>query len=331
MNNMSAQIGIKVVKDLKNRSRKGLKFAKKAMREEKMEDPKLAKALKHYLVYWHDFTHLGLFSIACEAVGGNPDDIVQPQAAIAMITAAFDIHDDIIDKSKVKFKKPTVYGKFGAEIALLLGNAFLISGFKLLVDTARELQEEKEKLDLNRTKKLLFEVGNAHALEIGMKKNDECTLKNYLKISKMKAASVEIDMYLGALFGGGKKSEVEKLCKIGRIIGTIGTLRDDLIDVFDIEELGTRLAINDHPMPLIFAMQDIKISQKTKNIISKKKLTNQDAAKLWYFTLKSKPVLRIKQKMKSLIKNGLDLTEKLSHINQRSKIQVILSNMLEDL
>ena len=248
-----------------------------------------------------------------------------------MMAAAFDIHDDIIDKSKTKHKKLTVYGKFGVNIALLLGNAFLIAGFKLLVDVARELEEEKEKLVLNRTKNLLFEVGNAHAIEVCDKENDENTLKNYLKITKMKAASTEIDMYLGALFGEGKENEVEILGKIGRILGIIGTLRDDLIDVFDIEELSARLAVNDPPIPLIFAMLDTKNSQAIKRIISKKKLTKKEAAKLWYITLESKPVLRIKQEMKSLIKNGLELTENLSKINQRIKLQVLLSNMLEDL
>lgn len=328
---MLPQTGKKVVADLQKRSKKGLRFAKKAMREEKMENPKLARALKHYLAYWHDFTHSSLFSIACEVVGGTPDDNVQSQGSITMIAAAFDIHDDIIDKSKTKHNKLTVYGKFGVNIALLLGNAFLIAGFKLLVEATRELKEEKEKLVLNRTKKLLFEVGNAHAIEVCSKENDEKSLKKYLKITKMKAASTEIDMYLGALFGEGKENDVEILGKIGRILGIVGTLREDLIDVFDMEELSSRLAVNDLPMPLIFAMLDIKNSQAIKRIISKKKLTKKEAAKLLYITLGSKPVLRIKQEMKSLIKSGLKLTENLSKINQRIKLQALLSNMLEDL
>ena len=97
------------------------------------------------------------------------------------------------------------------------------------------------------------------------------------------------------------------------------------------EELSSLLAVIAPPIPLIFAMLDTKNSQAIKRIISKKKLTKKEAAKLWYITLESKPVLRIKQEMKSLIKNGLELTENLSKINQRIKLQVLLSNMLEDL
>ncbi len=146
----------------------------------------------------------------------------------------------------------------------------MIAGFTLFADKTRELQEKKEKLVLNRTKKLLFEVGNAHAIEVCKKENDENTLKNYIKITKMKAASTEIDMYLGALFGEGKENEVEILGKIGRILGIIGTLRDDLIDVFDMEELSNRLAVNDPPMPLIFAVLDIKIVKQSKELSQKR-------------------------------------------------------------
>ena len=130
---MAPQTGKKVVSDLKKRSKKGLKYAKKIMKKEKMHHTKLKHALNHYLYYWRDFTHAGLFSAACDAVGGDTNENVTTQASIAMMAAAFDIHDDVIDKSLAKQKIPTVFGKYGIEMALLLGNAFLIKGFKLHV------------------------------------------------------------------------------------------------------------------------------------------------------------------------------------------------------
>jgi geranylgeranyl pyrophosphate synthase len=178
--------------------KKGLELAKQILQKEKIEDLTLCDALKHYITNWSDFTHPGLFSLACEAVGGNPDDVVSAQAAIAMMAAAFDIHDDIIDKSKVKHKIPTVYGKFGTETALLLGNAFLMEGFKLLVDSAKLLPKEKEKEALETVKKLIFEVGNAHAIEVGLKKRKSIVPDDYLKVIEMKAAGIELDMHLGA-------------------------------------------------------------------------------------------------------------------------------------
>jgi geranylgeranyl pyrophosphate synthase len=301
------------------------------LQAEEINHPKLREALEHYIVNWNEFTHPGLFSVACEAVGGDPDDAVPTQAAIAMMTAAFDVHDDIIDKSEEKNKIVTVYGKFGAEMALLLGNAFLIEGFKLFVDSTAMLPKEKEKSALETVKKLLFQVGNAHALEIGLKERKKISPKNYLKITEMKAASLEADMHLGALFGKGKDAEVEVLARMGRILGILATLRDDLIDVFDIEELRQRISVQDLPLPLLFAMQDQETKRKVMNIISKPKITKSDVATLVDLTLEAKSVVHLKEEMRLLVGEGFDLINKLSTTKLQSKLQALLSFMLEDL
>lgn len=324
-------MGKTIVADLRKRSKKGLDLAKQIMQAEKMEYPKLRDALEHYLANWDEFTHPGLFSVACEAVGGDPDDALQTQAAVAMMAAAFDLHDDIIDKSAIKNKIPTIYGKFGGELALLLGNAFLIEGLKVFVDSTTILPNEQEKITFETLKKLLFEVGNAHALEVGLKERKNITPSTYLKITEMKAASIEADMHFGALFGGGKDKEVEVLAKIGRILGILATLRGDLVDVFDIEELRQRISVQDLPLPLIFAMHDQKIKGKVTRILSKSTIIKSDVATLVDSTLESKPVIELKKHMQLLIREGLSLTNKLSTKKLQSTLQTFLSFMLEDL
>jgi geranylgeranyl pyrophosphate synthase len=326
---MTPKMGEIIVADLKKRSKKGLEFAKQTLQAEKIEYPKLRQALEHYIAHWNDFTHPGLFSIACEAVGGNSDDFVPTQAAIVMMAAAFDLHDDIIDKSEVKNKIPTVYGKFGAEMALLLGNAFLIEGFKLFVDSLVILPKEDRPLET--FKRLLFEVGNAHALEVGLKKRKNIVSSNFMKITEMKAAGIEADMRFGALFGGGEDDEVEVLAKLGRILGILVFLREEIIDVFDIEELCQRISVKDLPPPLIFAMQDPETKRKIMKIISKSKITTSDVAELVDVTLVAPPVVKLKDEMHRLIGKGLNLTDKLPTIKLQSQLQTMLSFMLEDL
>lgn len=328
---MPQKIGKRVVADLRKRSKKGLEYAKQILQAEKIDYPKLREALEHYLAYWDEFTHAGLFSIAYEAVGGKPDGAVPIQAALAMMAAAFDVHDDIIDKSKVKHKVPTIYGKFGAEMALLLGNAFLIEGFKLFVDSIAMLPKEKGKNALETFKKLLFEIGNAHALEVGLKKKKDFVPDDYMKIIEMKAAAIEADMHLGALFGGGEDAEVEVLTKLGRILGVLGTLREEFIDVFDVEELCQRIAVQDLPLPLLFALQDQEARGKVVNIISKTKITESDVAELVDVTLEAELVVKLKEKMELLIGKGLALMNNFPRAKLRSKLQILLSFMLEDL
>ncbi|MEM3577452.1 MAG: polyprenyl synthetase family protein [Candidatus Bathyarchaeia archaeon] len=326
---MTPKIGRFVVANLKKRSEKGIKLAKQILETEEIKYPPLREAIKYYIEHWRDFTHPGLFSIACEAVGGKTDDTLLPQAAITMMAAAFDIHDDIIDGSKVKHKIPTVYGKFGAKIALLLGNAFLIDGFKILVDSTALLSEEKRKETLETVKRLTFEVGNAHALEVGLKERKEPVPESYMKVIEMKAAGIELDMHLGALFGGGKDKEIELLSRLGRVLGILGTLREEFVDIFEIEELRHRVTTQDLPVPLLFAMQDHETKKKVTKIILKSKIKESDVTKLVNVTLKSKPVVRLKENMQRLISEGTKLATYFQQVE--SDLQLLLSFMLEDL
>lgn len=328
---MVKKLGKIIVADLERRSKKGLEFAKQIMQTERMEHPILRDALEHYLAHWKDFTHPGLFSMACEAVGGDVDDAVSAQAAIAMMAAAFDIHDDIIDKSKTKHKIPTVYGRFGGEIAILLGNAFLIEGFKLFVDSTMMLPKEKGKEALDTLKRLMFEVGNGHAIEVGLKERKKVAPDDYMKVIRMKAAGIELDMHFGALFGGGKDAEVEQLARLGRILGILGTLREEFIDVFELEELRQRILGHNLPVPLLFAMQDPKAKGKVDAIISKPKISQNDVNELVECTLEARPVVKLKEKMQALIEEGSKFTKCSSNPKLRSQLQTFLSFMLEDL
>jgi geranylgeranyl pyrophosphate synthase len=318
-----------VVAELARRSERGLKLAKKVLVAEKMEHPKLREALEHYLNTWRDFTHPGLFSMACEAAGGAPSDSESAQAAIAMMAAAFDIHDDIIDQSKTKHGIPTVYGKYGTEIAILLGNAFLIEGFKLIVDASDALPKERGKRALDVYKTLLFEVGNAHALEVGVKGKRNVAPSEYFKIIEMKAAGIEADMHLGALFGAKNEAEIEALARLGRIIGVLVTLREEFVDVFDLEELRQRLPLQDLPLPIRFAMQDKNIKKAIQSILEKPKITKKDVENLVDITLESEGGKKLKGKMQNLMTEGLSLASILPRFH--GMLQVFLHSMLEDL
>ncbi len=328
--NMPRKKGKRVVADLKRRSEKSLSLTKKILETERLEPLKLNSALKHYLKHWIDFTHMGFFSMACDAAGGNTDDNLLPQAAIGMMSAAFDIQDDIIDRSESKNKIPTVFGKYGVEMALLLGNAFLIEGLKLFSDSVTAFPAEKGKAIFESTRRLLFEVGTAHALETNSKQRRRTTPSKYMRITKMKAASIEADFMLGAVFGGGNESEVQSLARLGRILGILATLRDDLVDVFDIEELRQRIAVQDLPMPILFSMQNEEARSRIDNLLSKSRLTDNAVNELVNLTLTSDPVKHLKDTMQLLIGEGLSLLKELPR-NTGSSLHDVVSFMLEDL
>lgn len=320
-----------LVEELKRRSSKALELARKTILAEKTQCGKVLEALEYYTLHWDDFTHPGFFSIACEAVGADPDSVLPVQAAITMMAAAFDIHDDLIDESKAKHGVPTVFGKFGKDIALLLGDAFLIEGFALLDESIAELPRGKMKEALETLKTALFELGNAHALELDMKLRGEVLPDAYMRVLEMKASSIEADMRIGALVGGGTKEEIETLAEFGRILGMLATLREEFIDVFEVEELENRVHSECLPIPILYAMEDRESGRKIEKLLAKRGMTSKDIDRLVDIVFKSESVIRLKKKMQDLVAQSFHLASEIHNENSSKLLRNLAECALEDL
>jgi len=320
-----------LVKELQERSRKCHEFVKSSFLAEKIECKELQEALKHYFSYWNDFTHPGLFSVAYEAAGGEPDEALQPQAAIAMMAAGFDIHDDMIDKSAEKHDHQTVFGKFGPDLALLLGNAFAIKGLTLLGQSILNLPRGKATEILDIIKICLFEVGNAHAIELGMKSDAETSTERYLQVIHMKAASIEADMQIGAILGKGTTKEIRALKECGRTLGLLTQLREEFIDIFEVEELRHRLRNEYPPIPLLYLMQDAKSKETIVKTLTKKKMGNGDLDKLVDIVFKAESVRELRKRMKELVDRSVQSTLKVRKSESQHMLQELAASMLEDL
>jgi geranylgeranyl pyrophosphate synthase len=320
-----------LLENLKERSKKGLEFARRTILMEKIECERIREALEYYTSNWEIFTHPGLVSIACEAVGGNPDKAVEIQAVIAMIVAALDVHDDIIDKSDTKHGRPTVFGKFGQDMALLLGNAFLVSGFTLLDRSTAKFPREKRAEIFQTLKKSLFELGVAHALELNLKERIDVVAEEYMQILNMKATSVEADMRIGAIIGGGTNSEVQVLTRYGRILGILATLREEFIDIFEIEELSQRIQNEYVPIPVLFAMQDKNSEKRIRQLLTRKHVTNKDVDDLLDIVFEAKSVRKLRKMMNHLIEESTRLTPIIKNGKIRTTLEKLAVSALEDL
>ncbi len=146
-----------------------------------------------------NFQHPALLSIACEAAGGNPKETVHVGAALVLLTGAADIHDDIIDKSRRKGSKMTVFGKFGGDIALLIGDILFIEGLMLLSTARENLPKEKGKIIKELIKNGFLEIGAAETLE--------STLKGKWDIAPEKLGGSHARVY-GAIYVGHHRNSL---------------------------------------------------------------------------------------------------------------------------
>jgi geranylgeranyl pyrophosphate synthase len=320
-----------LIKELQERSKQCHEFVRSSFRSERIEHPPLRQALEHYFSYWNDFTHPGLFSIAFEASGGKPDKALRPQAAIAMIAAGFDIHDDVIDKSIKKHDHYTVFGKYGQDLSLLLGNAFMISGLALLELSVSDLPIQRSRMTIEIMKRCLFEAGNAHALELPLKGITSVSPDKYLQILEMKAASIEADMHIAALIASDRPEVSEILREYGRILGTLAALREEFVDVADPAELNRRVNSEALPIPIMLAMKESKTKRAMKKNLRKTKLTQKDVNGLLDLLSQSKLVSELKNKMEKMSSRAQFLAGSISNRKCRLLFKRLATSMMEDL
>ena len=263
-----------VEKLMEERGRKPLEMARKAVLEEKIECKEAREALHYFITeYWHDLTRPTLLSICCEAVGGDPNATIPFAVPFSLISGAIDIHDDIIDQSKTKYNRPTVYGKYGKEIALLTADALLFKGFTLLHKAYTQIPTKKATKIMNTIKNMFYELGDAEALELKLRGRLDITPEEYLHIIEKKSADVEALTRIGGILGNGDVKQIEILGNIGRRIGMLVILSDDVMDSFDERELKHRIKYEILPLPVIYALKNPSVKKIVINILQRKRAT----------------------------------------------------------
>jgi geranylgeranyl pyrophosphate synthase len=315
---------------LEKRGRKAFEIAKNAILQEKAIIGPVYEALRYFMEEsWYDVQHPALLSLACEAVGGDPDATIHVGAAMVLLAGAADIHDDIIDKSEIKESKPTVLGKFGEDIALLAGDALLFKGLIFLDEACAKLPSEKKRAILNLTKKAFFEIGGAEAKEVTLKGKRDLKPEEYRKVIEMKAAVAEVMARIGAIIGDGGSEEIDTLGHYGRTLGILMTIRDDFVDVFELDELKNRIKNECLPLPLLYALQNKKKKSDIVRILEKSEITEQEIEEILDLVMSTKEVQGLKEEMMSLIKEE----EKLfNHVaKNRAALKLMLTATLEDL
>lgn len=314
---------------MEERGRKTLNIIRKTVLKEKIESRKAREALHSFITeYWHDLARPALMSVCCEAVGGDPTVTMPFAASLSLISGAIDIHDDIIDQSESKHGQTTLYGKFGKNIALLIGDALFFEGFTLLTEAGENIEKEKTGVISKTLKKMFFELGDAETMELKLRECLDISPEYYLKIINKKAADVEAHARISTILGNGTPTEIKGLSKYGRTLGKLLILGDDIIDTADSEELLHRIKKEHLPLPLLYAIQEPEKKSKINEILKKEDLTTGDAKRIFEIVYSSHAFTEVENLMEKLIKKGLN---ELKNIKKcRRELELLINTTLPE-
>jgi geranylgeranyl diphosphate synthase type I len=322
-----------VQKILEERGRKALEIARKTVLEEEIECREVREALEYFMnEYWQDTARPALLSLACEAVGGDPDITTSIAIPMTLISGAIDIHDDIIDQSKSKWSRPTVYGKFGKNVALLVGDALLFKGLTLLHKSVKKgIPTEKIVVISDIIKKTFFELGDAEAIELQFRGRIDVLSDEYLRVVRKKAADVEAHTRISSILGNGTQKEIEALSAYGRLLGMMMILNDDLADMLDFDEFVNRIKNEHLPLQVIYALEKSRDKREINLILRKKKKTKSDVKKILNFTNKAEGPVFVAEKMKSIADEAIYHSQGIKYNKQYFKllVETLLPSVME--
>ena len=174
---------------------------------------------------------------AAELFGNDIEKVIRAACGIELIHTFSLIHDDLpcIDNDDFRRGKPSNHKVFGEAIALLAGDALLISGFDLIIKNS-EVQKIKKQLILKLLKEISFYIGTKNMLggqveDISLKSEDikkEDLINLYMKKT---AALICFSVRAGAILSGANPKQLKALTKYGENIGLAFQIVDDMLDI----------------------------------------------------------------------------------------------------
>ena len=229
-------------------------------------------------------------------------DLLILSASVEAIHAYSLIHDDLpcMDDDKLRRGKPSAHVKFGESTAILAGNSLLTTAFEILSDKNFKVENKIKSRLINSLSRCSGQLGIAGGqyLDLSYEKK-KVSFQKILNMELKKTGKLFEFCCLGPLLIKKNKKNLNSFSKIGKDIGLLFQIIDDLID-FKGE---TKLA-----------------GKKTKKDLKKGKATlisllGHDNAVKYANKLK----LNIYNKLKSHNNKADDLRETINFIMERNK------------
>ena len=172
-----------------------------------------------------------------ELFGKNDESVIKTACGIELIHTFSLIHDDLpcIDNDDFRRGKPSNHKVFGEAIAVLAGDALLVSGLDLIIKNS-EVKGIKKQSILKLLKEITFYVGTENMLggqveDIVLKNEDIEKIELTNLYMKKTAALICISIRAGAILSEANQKQLEALNKYGENIGLAFQIIDDMLDI----------------------------------------------------------------------------------------------------
>jgi octaprenyl-diphosphate synthase len=202
-----------------------------------------------------------LLLLSSKAHGGVGENSIMAGAVVEMIHTATLIHDDVVDKARLRRGQATVNHRWHDGIALMMGDFLYSKGFQLF--TAAGLGREMEILADTTNRMSIAEMMQFQFhTKLDMREDEYMLL-----IGEKTAALIEAACELGANLAGA--DDVASIAQYGRSVGLAFQITDDLFDYLGDasvvgKPVGSDLREGKVTLPLIAALRNAPAAARTR-------------------------------------------------------------------
>jgi octaprenyl-diphosphate synthase len=193
--------------------------------------------------------------------GARPDEypseeLIRVAAVVELVHLATLVHDDIMDEADLRRNRRTASREFGAEAAVLLGDALFSHALNLATqfpttEVCAAVSESTRK------------VCAGEIIQTLRRGSTNISYADYRRVIDLKTAELfRVSCFLGSRLAGYPADFVEAASSYGRHLGIAYQIYDDLADFFGDERrigktLGTDLASGKITLPLLELMEKL--------------------------------------------------------------------------
>ena len=149
------------------------------------------------------------------------------------------LHDDIMDNAAVRRGKPSVFSRWGENVAILSGDAMMIYSYQLL----RRVPAEKLPRILEIFSSMALQVCEGQQYDMDFESRRKVSVVDYMHMIELKT-SVLLGgaAMIGAVLGEASEEDCRKIYRYALELGLAFQLQDDLLDSYGTEsELGKKI------------------------------------------------------------------------------------------
>lgn len=197
-----------------------------------------------------------LFTVLSASLGPRPDDpeVAIAAAVIELVHLATLYHDDVMDEAQMRRGAPSANARWGNNIAILAGDYLFATASRLVSllgpDAVRVIADTFAQLVTGQMRETRGAAEHVDSVD------------HYLKVVYEKTAClIAASGRFGATFSGADADQIERLHRLGGIVGTAFQISDDIIDIdSDPDESGkvpgTDLREGVHTLPVLYALRE---------------------------------------------------------------------------